>query len=150
MDAREIESSFRDFAKGHAIDLQAAPPAVGVPAMIRFYSDLRADGCDKPLHDMLLFQWGTYDKGKGQHFELDITRQVVLPDEEDDDAIWQLHLTYGFSPTRELSKLGAGDRWCESPKEVTAFRTYVRSTPAFTAVAHRSPKYVDVQYECAG
>ena len=48
------------------------------------------------------FNGGTYDWGSGDHFELDLTRQVILPDEEDDDAIWQLHLTYRFSPSDEL------------------------------------------------
>jgi hypothetical protein len=99
-----------EFADRQAINLNATRPSVGVAAMLRFYSECRAAGCGEAGSDMLLFQWGTYDWGEGAHFELDITRQVILPDEEDDDAIWQLHMTYLFLPTDELSTLGSNNR----------------------------------------
>jgi hypothetical protein len=58
---RHIEAAFEAFAAGQGIDLHAAPPSTGVPAMLRFYADVRANGCKDADRDMLLFQWGTYD-----------------------------------------------------------------------------------------
>ena len=45
--------------------------------------------------DMFLFQYGTYDWGKGKFFEFDITRQFILPEE---DEPYQLALTLSFEP----------------------------------------------------
>ena len=113
MDPRTLEASFHEFARQAGIALDSSPPSVGIQAMLGFYQDRRVDGCDPTGDgDMLLFQWGTYDWGEGERFELDLTRQVILPDEEDDDAIWQLHLTYRFPTSPKLASLESGNRWC--------------------------------------
>ena len=84
-------------------------PRDGVLAMVGFYRDVRATDVDVARRgDMLLFQWSTHDWGKGAHFELDITRQLIR-DGEDDEDIWQLHLTYRFAPAADLAALGQGD-----------------------------------------
>ena len=151
MDPREIEESFASFVQNHGIDLQAAPPSAGIDAMIRFYADQRADECDLSSEgDMLLFQWGTYDWGDGVRFELDLTRQVIFPDEEYDDAIWQLHLTYRFNPTDELWDIGAGNKWCASPNDLDSFVDYLRDTQAYSAVKASRADEVEVLFECAG
>src|SRR5699024_7432681 len=57
-------------------------------------AELEEDG------DMLLFQWGTYDWGHGRHFEVDLTRQVILPspDPEDDPSYLQLRCSFLYPP----------------------------------------------------
>jgi hypothetical protein len=118
--------------------------------MFSFYRDVRADGCRLESDgDMLLFQWGTYDWGKGEQFELDITRQLIPGPGEDED-IWQLHLTFRFASEEILRAQGAGDRWCHSPAELEGFAALVRATPAYAAVMRRSDGIADVAYECAG
>jgi hypothetical protein len=134
------------------VDILNAPPRSGFAAMLQFYEHRRVARCtvddDK---DMLLFQWGTYDWGHGLNFELDLTRQVILPDEEDDDnAIWQLHLTYRFSPTEELRALKAGNRWCRTPADLPDFSQFVTGSDPYRLVADMAPRSIDVDYECAG
>ena len=151
MDPRTLEAAFQEFTRTAGIHLDTSVPATGIPLMLRFYQARRADGCDFAEDaDMLLFQWGTYDWGSGDHFELDLTRQLILPDEDDDDAIWQLHLTFRFSTSEELKDLGSGNRWCTSPDQVPIFEEWINSTPAYSTVAHRAPQSILVQYECAG
>jgi hypothetical protein len=99
---------------------------------------------------MLLYQWGTYDWGHGQAFELDLTRQVIIPDEEDDDAIWQLHVTYRFEPRQDLQALGQGDRWSSDFGSLDEFVDFVRSTPVYAAIGARRADDVSVYFECAG
>ena len=119
--------------------------------MIEFYAEERANGCDPARNqDMLLFQWGTYDWGHGRRFELDIVRQVIVPDESDDDAIWQLHLTYRFGVSALLVGLGSGDKWCGSPSELATFERYIANSPVTAALAGRLDAEVEVLYECAG
>jgi len=81
-------------------------PKQGVPAMLEFYKNERADGCRfEKDGDMLLFQWGVHNWGKGEFFDLNITRQLILEDRCEDDDIWQLRLTFKYAPTRELRSL---------------------------------------------
>ncbi len=151
MNPRELLAAFQKRLHDTGVDIASATVEAGVSAMLAFYVNERADGCHvDDDSDMLLFQWGTYDWGGGRRFEVDITRQIVLPDEEDDDAIWQLHLTYRFAPTHDLEGHGAGDRWCHAPAELPAFREFIASTGAFRALAQRPPVDVELNWERAG
>jgi hypothetical protein len=99
---------------------------------------------------MLLFQWGTFDWGRGEHFEVDMTRQVILPDEVDDEAICQLHVTYRFSASPALNALGSGDRWCTSPSDLPGLERYIATSPVTAALAGRLDASVEVLFEGAG
>ena len=118
----------------------------GVDAMLAFYRDVRADGCDAARDgDMLLYQWGTYDWGQGRHFELDITRQLILAD-RDDEEIWQLSLTFFFVPSSALHALHAGSRWCHSVEDCHDLRTFILSSPAYTTSTAAAILRVDLDY----
>lgn len=95
---------------------------------------------------MLLFQWGVYDWGRGAHFELDITRQFVIAEEEGDDAISQLRCIAYFPASPELRALPAGNRWCESVADASAFSLFVRESAAYKAVALIKPLKVAVEW----
>lgn len=77
---------------------------------------------------MLLFQWGTYDWGKGEMFEFDVTRQLIAAPAVDDDSIWQLSWKLLFSPSAATATVGDGNRWCGHPSELDSFRSFIRSS----------------------
>lgn len=150
MDSRNLDQAFRTFLADASIDPNPSLE-VGLSAMIEFYSTARADGCDPGAdQDMLLFQWGTYDWGDGEWFEIELARQVMIPDEEDDDAIWQLHLTYRYPPSRELALLGSGNRWCPSPDETANFERFVLNAPPTAAAIALRRTRPEITFECAG
>ncbi len=83
--------------------------------------------------DMVLFQYGTYDWGSGEFFEVDLVRQLMPPgedDEEDDDVIFQLHCTFRYWPTDSLRSLGSFERWMTVGDEDT-FWSEIPAMPAF-------------------
>ena len=43
------------------------------------YRDIRIFGFTDEEQDMLLFQYGVFDWGQGERFELDLTRQFIRP-----------------------------------------------------------------------
>jgi hypothetical protein len=151
MDAWQVLARFEEFLSAKRIEVASAPPEVGFEAMLRFYAERRVEGCDLEADgDMLLFQWGMYDWGEGPEFELDLTRQVIFPDEEDDDAIWQLHLTYHYQPTGELRALGADDRWCPVPADLPGFREFILASKPYQLLRAQPAAKVSAFYECAG
>ena len=127
--------------------------ADGFEALFDFYRDMRPRGRAFAEHedaDMLLFQWGTNDWGKGEHFSIDLTRQLIVCEEAEDDDIWQLSLTFEFEPNDELRALGRGDKWCQSLRELPEFREYVHRSAAFTTCTRHQVRRIVLDYGCAG
>ena len=125
-------------------------PRAGAQRMCWFYGDVRSDDVDlQHQGGMLLFQWGTYDCAKGEHFEVDITRQLI-PGGGDDEDIWQLHLTYYFRPSDALSALGRGDRWCKTPCDLAPFEVFLAEHPVIEALGSRDDGQVNLGYKRAG
>lgn len=98
-----------------------------------------AIACSECIEDMLLYQWGTYDWGVGKHFELNITRQFIEENLEDDDAISQLSLTYQYETSVDLDGLGASNCWDDAPAD---FRQFILTSAAFLNVADTRPEQV--------
>jgi hypothetical protein len=122
----------------------------GFAFMFEFYRLQRADGCPPENDgDMLLYQWGTY--GRDECFELDLTRQFIIGDAEDEN-IWQLSLTFKFASTDKLLTLGSGSKWCHEiwPRAVDDFEQFVRESEAYRAVAGLRPLKSELDYFNAG
>jgi hypothetical protein len=134
----EAEHAFSKFLTARNQRVADLSVRDGIDAMLAFYEQVRADGCDLEADgDMLLYQWGIFDFGNGSHFELDLTRQFVLGEGEDDD-IWQLSLTFLFAPSPVLAALGSGDQWCHAPTGSAELRGFIHSSSAY-AVASMLP-----------
>ncbi len=133
--------------------LDSVSVAKGFDLLFAFYLEERADDC--PLDadgDMLLYEWGTYDWGQGEFFDLSLTRQLMLEGISEDENIWQLALRFKFMPDDTLRQLGSGNRWCHSPHkaDVDELERFVRDSLPFRTVANRTAASVQLTYECAG
>ncbi|WP_394828001.1 hypothetical protein [Pendulispora albinea] len=85
---RAARPNVEAFLAGRKEHLAHLPPADGVAAMIAFFRDVHAEGCDRENDgDMLLFQWGSYDVYGTNIRELnvDITRQFISNEGKDED-----------------------------------------------------------------
>jgi hypothetical protein len=146
------------FRQRVGVQVERMPLPVGFETLIRFYQECRAADA-LPVEeggDMLLFQWGTYDWGQGESFEINLTRQIIFPADEadnvsgdDDPEIWQLRLTYYFSPQDALRTLGEGNQWCERPNDLPSFRATVLSSPHVALAAKYDSKHVELLWESA-
>lgn len=83
--------------------------------MREFTSEPVEDALPEEDTDGVLAQFGTYDRGEGEHFELGMTRQIIVADPEDDEdeqgVMTQLECTFRFTPSPELRAVGSGDLW---------------------------------------
>lgn|GEM_PF-2338164 len=64
--------------------------------------------------DMLLFQSGVYDWGRGKNLEIDFVRQFIKSEGE----IFQLHTTFNFSPPAGNSKKYVEESWLSDSGEI--------------------------------
>lgn len=120
-------------AAGHS--LAELVPCMALDHMLSFYTTPPSASSEDGGQDMLLFEWGTYDWGEGQSFEVSLTRQFVEAETNGEERISQLRLVFHYQSTSEMDALGQGSRWCSSVNEAEEFDAFVRSNPAFLAVA---------------
>lgn len=125
--------------------VEALTPRRALEAMFAFYSEQRAKNVQIDEDgDMLLYEWGVYSFTGPESFQLGITRQFVVTDE---DEPYQLHLTLHFAPTEALQQLKDGNKWCHSPDELPEFRRFVESSAPFNAIADVRPSRVELYFE---
>ena len=150
MKAKRAKQEFEKVIQRSGGRIESLSPAHGLEMMLDFYRSVRFDDVDLTANgDMLLYEWGTYDWGEGESFEIDITRQLILGAGEDED-IFQLSLRFKFQPTVALRQLGASNRWCRSLEEAEEFRSFIDHSAAFIAAGHTTPVKVQLEYGVAG
>ena len=119
---RAAKTRFLKRLEAAGLALDALTPATGVEAMLAYYAEERAEGCEiEEDGDMLLFQGGTHDWGRGPAFEVSIVRQLIVADDEEDEPR-QLDLRFRFEPSAGVRAGEGASRWCASPGELAAFR----------------------------
>jgi hypothetical protein len=129
----ESVSEFRNFILNRGLDPDGADLGSIVEATFAFYESVPAFDPPEPLDsDMLLFQFGVYDWGNGEHFEFDLTRQFI-EDEKGEQAISQLGCRTIYDPAPALRSIGSAHQWCHSRSDLTAFKKSVLSGPAYLA-----------------
>ena len=145
MKARSAKARFLKRLEAAGLSLDALTPAAGVEAMLDYYAEERVEGCSFDADgDMLLFQWGVYDWGDGPAFEVDITRQLTVADDDETEP-QQLRLIFRFEPSVGAAA-GKRNRWCSSLDELAEFRKFVARSAALKAVAEQVPVSVEVRY----
>ena len=142
----ESLSEFTAFAAERGLVLASATAREGIEAALSFFNEMKAQGVDDDDGDMLLFQWGTYDSGSGRHYELDITRQFIKVEPDDDDVITQLSLTFRFPPSETLDAVGSGNHWFEGAQAAGIAREQTFANEAFLAVADSPATSVVLAY----
>lgn len=151
MDTGNAEQALRTFASAEGVDPLHVTASQLTETMTAWYEAERAeDVVVEESGDMLLFQWGTYDWGDGEMFEVDLTRQLIAKGAADDDAIWQLSWKVLFAPSVATAGLGEGNRWCGRPSEVDAFRGFIGSSDAMRFAASHPALRAEVNYGEAG
>lgn len=144
-------TEFVDFMARRGLVRMDLTAEQGLPAMLAYYREERAEGCSFERDaDKLLYQWGTCGAGEDDLFELDIARQLLLDEGRGDQDFWQLRLTFKFSPTELLRGLRSGRRWCSNLGELAEFEGFIRASDAYRVVAAVPPAGMDITYEFAG
>lgn len=129
-------------------EMDSLPTRSLLASVFQFYRNERPQDVDDAEGDMLLFQYGIYDWGSGPFFEIDLTRQFVELERDDDENVFsQFHLTCHFVADQELTALGKGSRWCTDVSGLDQFALWVDLHPVLAAVDGRSRFKAEVTWE---
>jgi hypothetical protein len=140
-------ATYKDWLESRKIHLAALSTPQLVTETLSFFQTIRCEGLAPGAEsDMLLYQWGIYSWGQGEHFEFDITRQFVAQGKVGDAALSQLRVTAYFRPTEDLRRIRAGNRWCERVDQVEQLREFVQASAAYKAVSQVAPQRVVAEW----
>ncbi len=146
MKAKSAKTKFLKRLESLGISLDSITVEKGVQAMIEYYTEERTDGCEFDSDgDMLLVEWGTYDWGKGESFEVSIVRQLIETDEEESEPR-QLNLRFTFPPKVGKSAKQGSSQWCESLEGIEDFREFVFNSVVLKKVGDENPESVELQF----
>lgn len=133
-------SFLQDFLSERGLSVSSLTPKQLVDVSLAFFQKVPASGLSQVREsDMLLFQWGVFNWGQGERFQLDITRQFIESESMGDDGMSQLRLTAYFAPTKALREIKVSNRWCETKKQLEKFANYIATSEAFLAVRNAKP-----------
>jgi hypothetical protein len=140
-------TTYRDWLVTRRVPIASVSVRQLVHETLSFYQAVRCKGlASGEQSDMLLYQWGVYDWGQGEHFEFDLTRQFIEAGKRDDDAISQLRITAYFDPTEECRAIRAGNQWCKAVNEVESLRRFIEGSAAYTLAIQVVPRRVAVEW----
>ena len=141
MDPSGSAEALRRFLRERSIDASSTSLDALIAGALGFYAEVPAVGLHDADSDWLLFQFGVFDWGRGEMFEIDVTRQFVTPGEQPDDdpEISQLRCTVYYEPTPALRAIPAANRWCQSHAELPEFRAFILSSDAYLEALRAEP-----------
>ena len=119
-----IKSELEKYLSEKGLNPQSFSAKEITDTSIELYNNQRIENCDLENDgDMLLFQWGTYDWGKGRFFQIDMTRQMICS-----DGMYQMNAIAYYEPSKELESIKAGNQWCSNLSEVETFKGFIKAS----------------------
>jgi hypothetical protein len=151
MRTADAERVFRERLRKRGLTPESTTPRSGLDALLSFYREVRASDVELAQDgDMLIYQWGVYDWGDGERFELGLTRQLICGSGGDDD-IWQLSLAYRYPQSNELSELGSGaSDWFSDPDDLGELIAFIEESAPYQRLADEPALEVHTEHAPVG
>jgi hypothetical protein len=147
MNPDDITKLFAAFLLRKGIVLEQVTPPQAIDLMVEFHSSVQCDWAARHPHsDMLLFQYGVYDWGHGENFELNVTRQlmhVYAEDVGETVVYFQLELTLFYKPDtyREIPDF---NRWSMDCQSIAEFVNEMKKTDGYLRACCDVPRKVEM------
>jgi len=151
MNPELAKTAFKERLSENDKSLPSLTLSEGFSAMIGFYHDVRMEGCSLDEdEDIILFHWGEYNGDDEACFEVAIARQLIVDGGTDEEAIWQLTLSFEYAMSDTLAEQDSGQEWCYAPKDLAEYEKLIHALDAYSAVLSLAPVKTELLYECVG
>lgn len=134
------KAEFKRFTKANGVNPLKSSVQEGFGQMFDFFKTTKIDGCYHEDGDMLLFQWGTYERNGKRLFTIDLTRQFYEIKRGEFAGASHLSLAYHFDAAPDFDLIGGGSRWLHGADDVDEFIDFVMNTDALAAIVRREIK----------
>lgn len=140
-------SAFRSFAVASHVHADEINAEEAVRLMLAFYGHVLApEGLLEEDGDILQVEWGMYDCGETELFHFEISRQFTETGKPEENGVSRFTLGLHYKPTFTLRALTAGNHWCWSRSDIDAFKSKIRLSEVYRAVATLQPAEVALEW----
>ena len=148
MNRKQIEKAFFDYLGAKDLSKEVLS-LITLPAIFLNYYDLvRFEQLSRENdQDMLLFEYGIYDWGKGRNFEISLTRQFyeVFPQSES-QRIFQQKIIFFFAP-KKYEQVTSFNKWSCDCTNLTEFEAQIVNSSGFIAASKDIPLKQEISVE---
>ena len=147
MNKRSITASFKQYLKDQKLKEKDLTLASLPDVFLDYYrtvpfetADVENDG------DMLLFEYGIFDWGQGEYFQIGLTRQLIEQhddEEEEEDHMYQLRVTLFFRPT-EFAPVGDFNKWSSGCSDLDEFKGVIVTSAGYQAALNHTPIKLEI------
>lgn len=148
MTEKQIAKAFADFMEGKGLRVEGLSLSSFPGLIVDYYRGIEFAELKKEEDgDLLLFQYGIYDWGKGSFFEVDFTRQYYesFP-ETDDHSIFQQSFTFYFDPAK-FSEVPSFNIWSNDCADLQTFENAVTTSAGYMTARRYAPTKFETSIE---
>jgi hypothetical protein len=147
MTNERFTAAFADFIKGNALDPNNFSLSSFPKIFIDYYREIRFEEYSNgdADEDVLFFQYGCYDWGKGRFFEIDFTRQYYKVFSEDgDNEVIQQQFKFYFDPAF-FDAVQGYNVWSHNCDDLFGFESKITGSEGYLAALNREPMRFETQ-----
>lgn len=131
MDEQTIIGSFQNYLKEKGFKEKSLSLSNLPELFINYYQKVNFDGFSKDDDsDMLLFQYGTYRWQEERYFQINFTRQLYETLEDECHEIYQLGITFFYSPQSFLDIISF-NKWSYDFSDLADFQNVMVHSEGF-------------------
>ena len=145
MELSKVKDAFKEITSDLSKELNELLLEDGISGMIRFYQNERIDECDIMNDgDMLLYQYGEYSFSGKPEFQINITRQLIIQNE---DEPFQLQLTFFYTVNPKNDGLIEKGKWCDNFENAFQYYDDIQKSIAYEIYHSERPNRVECIFE---
>ena len=147
MNKRSITASFKQYLKDQKLKEKDLTLTSLPDVFLDYYQTVPFEtvGVEND-GDMLLFQYGICDWGQGEHFELNLTRQLIEmhdEDEEQEDHMYQLQVTLFYKPA-DFASVESFNKWSSDCTTLNDFKEIILTSAGYQAALNHIPTKLEI------
>jgi hypothetical protein len=145
MELSKVKDAFREITSALSKEMNELLLEDGISGMMKFYKNERIDGCDFMNDgDMLLYQYGVYGFSGKHEFQINITRQLIVQNE---DEPLQLQLTFFYTVNHKNDGLIEKGKWCDNVENAPQYYEDIQKSKAYEIYHSERPDRVECIFE---
>ncbi len=139
-----LENSFLEYLQGKGLDLQGLSLVTFPHLFIEYFQTIKFERFNQRNDgDMLLFQCGNFDWGKGRFFEVNFTRQLYEIFADESHQILQFGITFYYD-SESFSNTKSFNKWSCDFQNLEHFQQFIIKSEPFLYATSQTQEKIEV------
>jgi hypothetical protein len=147
MNKRAITASFKKWIKDQGLKEKDLSLSSLPDLFLSYFQHIQFETVGEENDgDMLLYEYGTYDWGQGEQFQIGLTRQLIEAHDEEveqEDFMYQLQVTF-FYPASGFESVSSFNQWSSDSLSLTDFQRMIVNSVGYQTALPKTPLRLEI------